>query len=105
MPRNVCVSCQMDAKDRACRLEKLRLQALLAARHRLVIGSTARLHKVRETRETAKTCLACGFHEQMQGTTITQLNATVNQHETETNSDSCEVQLSKIECKARLSQN
>ena len=48
MPRNVCVSCQMDAKDKACSRLKLRLQALLAARLRLVTDSPERLRKVRE---------------------------------------------------------
>ena len=83
MQRNVCVSCQVDAKDKACRLEKLRLQASAAARHRLVIGSTARLRKVREITRSSKTCRACGFHKQIQGTTITQWNATLNQPDAE----------------------
>ena len=34
----VCVSCQTEGKDKACRFLKLRLQASVAARHRLVMG-------------------------------------------------------------------
>ena len=54
----MCVSCQMDGKDKACRRLRLRLQALVAARHRLVMGRTERPRKMREmTRTQAKTVL------------------------------------------------
>ena len=38
----MCVSCQTDGKDKACCRVKLRLQASVAARHRLVMGRTER---------------------------------------------------------------